>query len=61
MTYRELESNYGEVIASRMYTILTLESKESLVQSLLDFMGQKVLDDWAKAIERAIPNELATG
>jgi hypothetical protein len=61
MTYRELESNYGEVIASRMYTILTLESKESLVQSLLDFMGQKVLDDWAKAIERAIPNELAAG
>jgi hypothetical protein len=61
MTYRELESNYGEVIASRMYTILTLESKESLVQSLLDFMGQRVLDDWAKAIERAIPNELAAG
>lgn len=61
MTYRELESNYGEVIASRMYTILTLESKEALVQSLLDFMGQKVLDDWAKAIERAIPNELAAG
>jgi len=61
MTYRELESNYGEVIASRMYTILTLESKEALVQSLLDFMGQRVLDDWAKAIERAIPNELAAG
>lgn len=61
MTYRELESNYGEVIASRMYTILTLESKETLVQSLLDFMGEKVLDDWAKAIKRAIPNELATG
>ena len=51
MIYQELTKAYGEEVASRMWTILSLESKGKLIQSLLDFMGKKTLDQWAIAIK----------
>ena len=52
MTYSELSQRYGEEVAARMLTVLSLESRPVLIQTLLDFMGTKTLDEWAVAIER---------
>lgn len=59
MTYQELSRDYGEEVASRMITILSLESKGKLIQDLLDFMGDKVLDEWAIAISKEALRESA--
>lgn len=53
MIYQELKDTYGEEVAARMWTILSLESKGLLIQSLLDFMGKKTLDQWAVAIKES--------
>jgi hypothetical protein len=59
MTYQELARDYGEEVASRMFTIMSLESKGRLIQDLLDFMGKKVLDKWAIAISKEVIRESA--
>ena len=59
MTYQELSQIYGDQIASRMFAIMTLESKQRLIQDLLDFMGKKTLDGWASAIEKEAERESA--
>jgi hypothetical protein len=61
MTYPELKSSYGEEVAARMYAILHLEPKGLLVQSLLDFMGQQTLNQWAEAIQKELEHESASG
>jgi len=59
MTYKELSQLYGDQTASRMFAIMTLESKQRLIQDLLDFMGKKTLDGWASVIEREVERESA--
>ncbi len=59
MTYKELSQAYGEEVASRMFAIMTLESKQRLIQDLLDFMGTEVLDKWAVAISKEAIRESA--
>lgn len=51
MTYQELKQNYGEEVAARMWAVLSLEPKSVLIQSLLDFMGKRTLDQWSVAIK----------
>lgn len=56
MTYQELSQIYGDQVASRMFAIMSLESKQKLIEDLLDFMGKKTLDQWAVAIKE-VKNE----
>ena len=59
MTFSELSQTYGKEVAARMWAILALESKTSLIQSLLDFMGEEATRKWADKIKES-ENEFET-
>jgi hypothetical protein len=53
MTFSELSQTQGKEVAARMWAILSLESKSSLIQSLLDFMGEDAINQWATKIKES--------
>lgn len=59
MTYSELSNIYGREVAAQMFAILSLEPKSKLIQDLLDFMGTRVLDEWAANISKETNSEPA--